>query len=853
MLRSNFVDSDVKDTARSLASLLTVLRSAAIFYYERDSRLTWLARALDDIRFDEILREQSGGVDIPTAARSAVVDFCQGNLNVRTLGGRLCTVFRRQQMDFCPRPVPATRRPREDRDSEEDDEQPSSSTAVVKRPRMAITSTGGDGEDTSGASSDTERLDVNEVSDDAVDRPRDAPRLGIYRLDVFWSALYDRLRQLTLVKDSTNDGYDVRIEFVRQFKMDLRAGLTGMCLPLRVGNTSAGSSGNLATETDCIKTLAQFGQLNKCMVSSNAMMLDIDPSAPVGSAATTEYPVYLFGSNCISVRPDATEEQGGHAVPPTVFDDEEDVRNFMTKLILYSDGTFVSDSDGCRTAAVESGTVTMTSLSKTGVSLQFAFAMPDSRFYTANVFYINGGDTCSTDFQYDRRYLSNACQCENRLSHWRLAVSVAAFDGDNLDARPGSGLSDFVVNVVRAFHVSKQERGTTPLFVNQFTGTLLVHYLYDSVPSPDGCYIHRWLGYHNDVRDWRAETPVSTIELLSRVPQLFIVLRPLVSETATASNGPGIFVKYKTYGDIVQKHVLLSWECLREGYSQKRKAVAYKSQNNYWIFGATDDDSYERYQKWDGGEDAADDADGAGPSRAHTNEIYKDNDEGDDTEAYETDSENGRDTPLHHSSSVNDPNNSVEEFFNRAFNAPSRLYVHVGVLSKLGFNPTAVASGRLVAATTFTHTDRDTGYTCTVICSSPTVFIDETSQLPFETQDTIRSFQVLKFSGALYGVLQKYRDALVSEVSDAISYEYKDLNEFWPGVRAIALSFTCRVLENVHFVLFTATDGNESLRRLTNDGLSRLNRSNKDAQNEILPPPVLYTLQKVCQTRVNMI
>lgn len=774
--------------ARSLANLLIAFRSSALFYPTADTRRAWVERVLGDVCFDSIVGTHTGGPSEPLpTVRVDVVEFCLGHIGVRDFGRRLRYSFR--------------------------------NSPLVRMRSLKLADDDGEiGELPSSTSLNSFHGQENEMAESG---ERHVPQEWIARVGNFWYAFYDQLRSLTLTLGNTNDGYDARIEFARQFVLDTRTGLPGMMHP----NDGYG----LVSDVDCIKTLTSFGYLNKSMASGNAMTTGDDNTAgPVGSADDSKYPVYVFGSNYVWIRSNAeftrpSAQLRRHLRP--VFLDEDEVTSFTEFLVEFTGGGLIPDQEDCAAAAVEREAAVLTSMSRTPMSLQLAFALPDARFYTANLFYLRGGgESCATDFRYRREFLSNACQCENRLEYWRFSVSVAAFDGSDVNLSSNSALSDFLTDIVRAFSRVKDGQRDHYLF-NKFTGLFFVSYTRSTnalggvVPNEVGepaavcCSTHRWLSGHTDTRHWQSLASTDPNVLLSVVPQVLVVYRPVVSEAATKASGPRIFTNYKTFDDIVLKYVLLSAHTLKNGYANEAKGVAYKSGDNYWLFSG-----------------------GGGEARSwllrEADRFAMDTDESADDSGGESRSSDAR--------------RELNEIFKRTFSAPSRLFMHAEVLSLLGFNMSGTGSAeeaQYVASLTFTHqVPGEEHNACTVICSSPTVVVDEPTGRALENFRPNDTLLVLQYPAEqdLGRVLHTSSDVGARVVKTVVS-----LDSFWPGVRAVNVSFRERALKHVNFVFFAATDGNRAVRRLTSYGLTELCRFNTTSTRPLLPQPVVYTLQRI--------
>lgn len=790
--RASMQRDQVEIKARSLANLLTAFRSIGQLYPTREARRAWVERIFGNIRFDEYVRACTTIPELLPSIRAATIEFCLAHIGVSTFGERMRITFQQHGNDGDV-----------------------SSVSVVS----------GHESDTSIGSSD---------SREEVPATITSQRFGMSRLDPFWLALYERLYALTVTEGTANDGYDARIEFARRFTIDLCSGKPAIIQEPR--QISDFEHNRFVSDNECISTLTAIGYLNK----STMMYTDTN----------TEYHAYVYCSNCIRMHSDAiyTLSYEGLAPAPPVFDDEHEIRTFTQQLMLYTGGTFVPDRQACREAAVERNSVVITSFSQNNTSFQMAFAMPDSRFYTANIFYLKSGNTCSTDIQYKQHYLSNSCKCENRLSHWRVVVSVVALDGMELDVQARNDMLQLIVGVIRAFKQTKEDEGAH-IYMNHFTGLSLVDYINDSNAlgglttdvniaednsSARTCYLHNWLRDHMNPRHWLSVmSPICIASVLLRIPQLLIVYRPVFSETLSSANGPNIFLNYKTFDDIVLKYLLLSLDTLRHGYADKRKGVAYKSRDNYWIqtdrkisIPPTGDSPPPKRPRW---------------LRRADNFAGK----------LSSSSSSGEES--HGEIDNYDSRIELNNLFRGVFSAPSRLYVHANVLKKMGFNVTGVSA--VLPTRTFTHTDYDGSpedrsdgleNSCTVICSSPMIIIDETTNRP-EMRDSIQTLRVLKDAREFDSALEKNRDAWDVEAGRSYEESVVSLNDFWPGVRAIKISFKDVVLENVNFVFFAAADGCDSIQRLTRNGLTRLHHFNMQTSfsAHILPPPIVYTLQQM--------
>lgn len=784
-----FTESTIRQRAVYLAKLLVVLRSGAHFYPTRRSRRERVLRWLFDTRFFETAREHTPRLEIPHLARTAVIDFCLGHVGATTVGEQLFEAFGNTDDGR------KFKRRRELIDS--------LATAAIP-----ATSTG------------SQNLSVTATNN--VDKVGSFPSEGLQNYGLFWYTLYEQLRILTVTSKisvfgqrSVADDYDARIEFVRQVLIDTRHGLD---------NTGVTDTGGFVAYDECYSTLVSIGHLNKSMSATK-----LDTSKPSTSSATdtvfiAQYSVHVFGSNCIWMESDALYTIKSPNRRPPAFENEEQIILFGQHLMRIVGTEFVPDVLECRKLAVGKNRPVMTSVSRNEVSLQFSFAMPDSLLYTADLFYLSGGNTCTTDLRYRRECLSNACQCENRLSYWRLCVSIAAFDGTTL-APPDKqkGLTKFVTDVVRAFYLAKSAEEGAHFYINAFTGLPLIDYtndlvalggmLYDENISQSAdsttavvCYIHTWLRGHMNEQYWRPVATGDVGPLLRNTPQLLLVYRPLISAIAVRGDGPNIFLKYKTFEDVIVKYVLLTLNALRNGYANKPKSVAYKATDCFWIF--TDTDSVIKSRNVDN------------PDWLQAVESY----------GSQTDSRRIFDVPR-----------DVDDIFRRVFSAPSRLYVHSNVLTEIGFNVTAVSVA--TPARTFTHTDCSASENrCTIFSSSPILIIDETTGYPMNSKYDVEVLRVLKIS--------EKPTTNSPPIEDGTSSSYNkitiSLEEFWPGVSAVKTTFKDPVLEHVEFVYFTAVDGDDSLRRLTANGLTRLkNKIMNDNKFEPISPPVLFALERI--------
>lgn len=793
MQREQRRDLTVRQRAVSLANLLVALRSAAHLYPTRQDRRERVQRWLFDVRFFETAREYTPRLELPQQVFNAFLDFCLGHVGAHVLGERLLEAFSntdrgrrflqtRQLFDSLVASVATTRQGH-----------------VTTDEAVSAGASGGD------------------VVRDRDDRdPSDLRKYG-----TFWYALYGRLRTLTVTTvpnavpgqvGEEDDNYDARIEFGRQVTLDTRHGMAGV--------TAVPSANGFVAFDECYTTLASVGHLYRSTGSV---------SSPTGAATNTvflaEYPVYVFGSNCFWIESDAVYTLRSSVNRPPAFENKEQIVLFARHLMSIVDTDLVPDVLECRRLAAAKNRPVITSVSRNEVSLQFSFAMPDSLMYTADLFYLSGSNTCATNLHYKRQCLSNVCKCENRLSYWRVCVSVAAFDGSRLSSPFGhNGMSRFATDAVRAFYLAKSAEKGDHFYINAFTGLALVHYTDDSIAlggmveddyntaSPGEsttaatCYMHSWLRGHMNERYWRPVAVHHATDLLNNTPQLLVVCRPLISESVTAADGPNVFLKYKTFEDVLVKYVLLTSIALSRGYADSAKGIAYKTRDCFWLF--SDVENSDDGERVDGNPAWLQEVDsfGSGTSGVPSFDMRRD----------------------------------TNDIFRHVFSAPSRLYVHADVLAGIGFNVTAVNVA--TPARTFTHTASEASENrCTVFCSSPLVVIDETTGAPLER--SIHEVEVLR-------VLTRDQAQAVATSANPLFVKttITCLDGFWPGVNAVKTTFSDPVLLNVELVYFTAPDGDGAVQRLTTDGLARLSEviANERDGFEPMSLPVLFALQHIC-------
>lgn len=734
--------------AKMSANALVVFRSAGNMYQTRRSRRDHVERWLASVRFFENASEYSVRTVIPTRIRSAVIDFCLGHIGACTLGRRVFEEFQ-----------------------------------ITDDDRRSVLDTA--------------------TYDDRRSRSR------VQKCRIFWCTLYDRLRTLTAVSvlDAESDGYteedkyDARIEFMCQTTVDPCSG---------VSNGTDGDGGFL-TFDELHTTLSTVGYMNTS-VSCAEMSDTTEPATP-----TDRQPVYVFGSNCIWIESDAVYTLDSPTERSSVFDNGDDeLTEFGQRLTTDSGVEFIADVATCRNAAAARNRPTVTSVSNNQYSLQLVFAMPDSSLYTANVFYLCGGNTCATDLRYARRWLSNACRCENRLSCWRVCVSISAITATAHDLP--DGIPSFVQAVVRAVYEAKSGEEGSHFYLNAFSGLAIIDYNHDTTavggsvtadgdrtPAATTCYIHAWLRAHSNALYWWPVVARHTTGLLENTPQLIVVRRPLLSETIAADHGPNIFLKYKTFEDVIVKYVLLTSFLLRRGYANTRRGIAYKAADCFWLYSDGDTQT------------PADDT----PAWLRTVNAYGD-------------------IPLF------DRRRDAADLFDHVFSAPSRLYVHRSVLVDIGFNATAVQEAK--TARTFLHTDAATNApACTVFCSSPLVVIDEKTGTPVECSQREGTDDPVVFE--LAADERSFRTPS-KDVPPFVETVTTPLGDFWPGVDAVKTTFRDPVLKNVEFVYFTARDRSDALGRLTRDGLTRMGESiANDPDFEPMSMPVLFALQQMCAAR----
>lgn len=736
--------------AKMAANVLAVFRSAGNMYQTRRSRREHVGRWLASVRFFENASEYSVRTLLPTRIRSAVIDFCLGHIGACTLGGRIFEEFQ-----------------------------------ITDEDRRTVSDTA--------------------TYDDHRSRSR------VQKCRIFWCSLYDRLRTLTAVSAldaaesdeyTEEDHYDARIEFMRQTTFDPCRGVSG----------GTDEDGGFVTFDECHTTLSTVEYMNTSVTCAETTDT---------TATTDRRPVYVFGSNCIWIESDAVYTLDSPTGRSPVFDNGEELTEFGRRLTTESGVDFIADVPTCRNAAAATNRPTVTSVSNNQFSLQLIFAMPDSSLYTANVFYLSGGNTCATDLRYARRWLSNVCRCENRLSCWRVCVAISAIDAIARDLP--DGIPSFVQAVVRAVYEAKSGEEGSHFYLNAFSGLALIDYNHDttavggSVPADgDGtaaattCYIHAWLRAHSNALFWWPVVARHTTGLLENTPRLIVVRRPLLSETIAANHGPNIFLKYKTFEDVVVKYVLVTSSLLRRGYANTRRGIAYKAYDCFWLYSDSDDT-----------QSPADDT----PAWLRTVNAYGD-------------------IPLF------DRRRDVADLFDHVFSAPSRLYVHRSVLVEIGFNVTAVQEAK--PARTFLHTDAATNApACTVFSSSPLVVIDEKTGAPVKCRPRIGTDDPVVFeSPAGERSFRPPSEEGEPNVPQFVETVTTPLGDFWPGVDAVKTTFRDSVLKNVEFVYFTARDRSDALARLTRNGLTRMGESiANDRGFEPMSMPVLFALQQMCAAR----
>lgn len=775
-------ESVVRRRATSLANLLVVFRSAAHLYPTRQSRRERVLRWLDDIRFNKTARDYTLRLDIPHSVHSCVLDFCLGHIGARTFGERLFEAFRDTN----------------DGRKYEQTRQLIDSLAVSTTASKA-------GHVTTAGTSDNRLVSVG-----------GRPPSDLRDCRLFWYSLYDRLRVLTAVagfagnvRDRDADEYDARIEFARELKLDSRYG--------SIGAAEAPCTEGFVVRDECYITLSSLGHFSRSMGARTTESGNSDTSTSASLVPFFRYPVFVFGSNCVWIDSDAVYTSRSPSRRPSAFENDQQIVVFGRHLVTVTGINVVPDVLECRRVAVATNRPVITSVSRNDVSLQMTFAMPDSLLYTADVFYLSGGNTCTTDFRYRRQCLSNVCKCEDNLSLWRVCVSVAAFDGSKIGTPPIM-LSKFVTDLVRSFYLAKAGERNSHFYINAFTGLALIDYVNDSTAlggmtdvgnSPDSpaatCRIHNWLRGHASERYWHSVSAHYAYLLLRKTPMLLVVCRPLVSEMASLADGPNVFLQYKTFEDVVVKYVSLTLYTLRRGYGNTSKGVAYKARDCFWLFSDTPDQ---------------DENSGS---------------EGPPTWLRAVDGYAGG-IPLF------DVRRDLDDLFRLVFSAPSRLYVDKDALTEIGFNVTAVEGP--VPARCFTHTTDSHGSDgeenrCTVFCSSPLVVMDGATFAPVEIHQE---------SGELRILTRDERPTIAVEVRHGVSLvktRTVSLDGYWPGVDAVKTTFVGdSVLENVEFVYFIARDGDNAVGRLTAAGLSRLARDvTNDHGLETISLPVLFGLR----------
>lgn len=667
---------------------------------------------------------------------------------------------------------------------------------------------------------------------------------SLEKVDLFWLTLYDQFRSLTSHPRRNEDCYDARIEFARRITLDLHN------VAPTLTAQSSDENDAFVTYDECVCTLMSIGHLNKSVVRTTIADQPTD-DLPID----TTYTVCLFGSNCIWIVSDAMYTLKPTNKRPHAFENVSETTGFINILMALARTEFIPDAAECCRASVRKMRPVITSVSRNDVSVQLSFAMPDSRFYTADIFYLSGSNKCCTDFRYKRERMSNACRCENRLTSWRMFVAVAALDDADLETPVNNLLTRFVTDVMRAFYRSKYDQGAH-FYINQYTGTTLVNYMNDSVAiggmiadaniaddssAAASCDIHLWLRAHTNKRHWHPIATWHIARILAKHHQTLVVYRPLISDTVMIADGPNVFLNYKSFDDVLTKYVLVTSNTLERGYEGTSRAIAYKCSDGFWLYS-------EHEQSADGERSSK----GSPSDTRHTVEPpwkrmadkFGDSIIG----TYDRSSGSSKTKRLKLDGSFRPPffgmHRDTDDMFHKIFSAPSRLHVHANVLTKLGLNVTAVSAG--VPARTFMHTDPTTGNSCTVISSCPLVITDEESGLPIKSTSGVEALKVLQLEfDTEHGVLEQNRSPPEAGTARNFNESVVSINEFWPGVNAVRIEFEDPVLDGVQFVFFAAHDGDEAIGRLTNDGLTRLGHYNTKHSFHLLSPPVLFAVQRI--------
>lgn len=448
-------------------------------------------------------------------------------------------------------------------------------------------------------------------------------------------------------------------------------------------------------------------------------------------------------------------------------------------------------------------------------SVQYIMYTPYGAVYSVKLFYLHAGDAASSDFTYNRKQIPNLCQCDDPFSVWRLCVAVMAIDG-RLPELSDVNLQNIVLGTVRAFHKCKMQYhndGTAAQitanrrhrFINFFTGSPLMYYDVgpgDTLTVTAGgntahvCPIHTWLG-QRATRDWVHVGHDTIIRMLSVYPQLVIIERPVISNLAAAVNDVDVFRRYRSLGDRVSKHMLLSHAVLKKprGVGSVTKespvTIVFKAQDSFVMFrGSTD-------------------------VRLPTNAL---------TSAANEDSYEQALTLLRHLPV-----------------APSVVYMTQGLLRDIGFHVTAVPRTN---AHTFEHTCPILNMRCTVFCSVAIRVITDSVNGYIDTNDrTPISFGVLPDTRPHDSVLDAYqRD---NNVSRDVREERIDIGAHWPrtAMRRIRLGGTSARWNTVEFMFFVAKDVRSPLRTLTYKNLRELIDTNM--RTPTVSPIIMFAFQEL--------
>lgn len=674
------------------------------------------------------------------------------------------------------------------------------------------------------------------------------------------------VRHIAAVANDAYDNEDLKIEFERVYELDTLSGGG----PL----SATGFRHPAVAAAESVKAIAKFGFLNRAAVFGVK-----DGGVP---SDRVHYKSYMFGSDVIILDNDLANYGSLDASMPPGTDkrhlqraldmNDVELKRFISNIVTVSggimsadgsrvvdrkakrrrrglyynfnndydtDGNSDEDNDNNMNIPYE-GCVKFTSFNKLNNSLQFTFNTQASRLYfSANVLLLKADDFCTNDLVYRRAAVSSLCQCDRPVLAWRACVLVTPINCATIEGNARVEVTKVVMAAFTAFRaVYKNKKSTSDTrlaTISAFLAMPIPPFITKSVrPIRDAteangrpslvklCVFHRWLRAHSG-SEWLTCSMPDGVEPLIKLIEAYggravIIQRPiLMTGTGSESAGKRSFLRFMTYEDSVKKLLRLTKHSLMNGLSDSgvdgNCAVAYvRGKNDLIVF-----------------------------HRADSNFVSED--EGSLVERER--------------SEVKGP----ARLWQSLFKAPTCLYIDLSVLVSMGFNVVAIERGGRY----FQHRDSSTQNICTVFCSVLMRIVEDPACRVLNIQDdditsadqnaytaytekaeTLRGVDALVGHDSRFNSSTQTRPQTINNnnnnnisVHSRIRESVYNINDYWPGVDLIKTDFVDPELEHVCFVYFVGNGAS----RMT---LERLHAfSNYSSRQAILPPPILFTIQRM--------